>query len=84
MANYFNLSFKILSEVIKDGSYSNIALNNNLNDVDKASDKAIVTKIVYGVLEKEKELNDIVLKEVTKKPKPNIMLILMISAYIFI
>ena len=55
------LALKVLVDVLKNGAYSNIELNNCLGSNDlKSCDRAFITEIVYGVL-KYKERIDYVI-----------------------
>lgn len=82
MNRELNISYEILSRVIIDKSYVSIELNKYIT---KSSDKfnsALVTKIVYGVLEKDIMLEYFVGQFVSKKPRPEIMILLKMVAYI--
>ena len=73
------LAYDVLSKVYFDKAYASIELNNVLNgDINKA----LVTKIVYGVLEQDIYLEYVVGKYVTKTPKSSVMLILKMATYI--
>ena len=66
MKNHILQAVKILNEITRDGTYSNIALNQN-----DASDMAY--KLVYGTLEKYIQINYIISKLIDKKTKNNIL-----------
>ena len=56
--NARRLAFSVLSEVEKDGAYSNIALNKAFSEhLPDGRDRAFVTRLVYGVLENKLTLD---------------------------
>lgn len=65
MNTAFLKSFLTLSQIYNDGAFSSITLNNSLKNC-KAKDKALVTKIVYGVLDNDIRLDYIIGKHVKK------------------
>ncbi|MDE5616799.1 MAG: hypothetical protein K2I78_03330, partial [Clostridia bacterium] len=72
------LAFEILLSVYKDGAYSTIELNKR---VDGASNRAIVTRIVYGVLQKDVQLEYYLSKIVSKRPTKTIVVLLKLGLY---
>lgn len=57
------ISLRVLLDIEKDESYSNLALNSKLNDVELPDlDKAFVTKLVYGVITYKRTLDYIISK----------------------
>ncbi len=52
-----------------------------LSDLKNAEDKALITKIVYGVVERYYELNQIISSLCPKSPKPAIKVVLMQAIY---
>lgn len=74
-------AYEILENIEKNGAFSNLSLKDNLGDLN-ALDKALVTKIVYGVLQ-NKFLIDFYIKEFTKgkRVKPKIKNLLRLSVY---
>lgn len=70
-------AYEVLSSVIRGGAYSNLALN----DIADESERAFVTRAVYGVLEKYFELDAIVSSLSEKRPKPEIRVLLMMGLY---
>jgi 16S rRNA (cytosine967-C5)-methyltransferase len=72
----FETSYKILQEIIKDGAYVNIALNSVAE-----KDRAFVTKLVYGVLERYYELDYVVAALSEKTAKRAVRLVLMQAVY---
>ena len=81
MNKELNLSYEILSKVIIDKSYVSIELNKYLS---KSNDlnSALVTKIVYGVLEKDIMLDYFVAGLMKKLPEQRILILLKIVAYV--
>lgn len=74
MNSYIEPSYKILTKIFKENSYSSLAINQGeLNNA--------ITKIVYGVLEKNIELEYIINQLCTKKPQKSIEIIFKIAIY---
>ncbi|HKL94650.1 MAG TPA: 16S rRNA (cytosine(967)-C(5))-methyltransferase RsmB [Clostridia bacterium] len=74
MNSYLEPSHQILSSIFKEKSYSTIALSKQVpNDA--------VTKIVYGVLERNTELDFIIKSLCDKKPQLSIEIVLKIAIY---
>ncbi len=68
MANTRQIAAKILLKIENDGSYSNLTLNNYFKNYDlSAQDKAFVTTLVYGVIERKISI-DFILKKFIKTP----------------
>ena len=66
MVNPRKLAAKILIKIENDGAYSNLTLNSFFNECDISSqDKAFVTTLVYGVIERKITI-DYVLKKFIK------------------
>ena len=74
MRKYIDGALKILSKVFDDGSFSNRALSS-----DDTSD--MTTKLVYGVLERNVEIEWILSTLVIKQPKGKIYTLLKIGVY---
>lgn len=75
-------SFQILKSVYFNNAYSSIELNKLINQ--KQNEKinfALITKIVYGVLEKDIYLEYVVKNFVSKLPDKNILLLLKMATY---
>lgn len=70
----------MLSRVYFDKAFCGIALNEQIGAV-PAQDKPFVTKVFYGVLEKNNYLDCAVKSLVSSSPKPKIALILKIDLY---
>ena len=80
MNTAFLKSFETLRSVYSDRAFSSIALNRTLAFC-KNQDKALITKIVYGVLDNDIKLDYILSKYVRKMPKGDTLLYLKIGAY---
>lgn len=80
MNKELKISYDILKSVIIDKSYVSIELNKVLNSVDGVN-TALITKIVYGVLEKDISLEYFISTLVSKMPKINILILLKIVAF---
>ena len=79
MNKELRLSFDILKKVYNDKTFASIQLN---KDADKTINFGLVTKIVYGVIEKDIYL-EYCIKQLTKNPaKPNTTLILKIGIFV--
>lgn len=72
------IAFEILYRVFSENSYSNIILESTLSD---SYDKAFVSALVYGVIERKITLDYYINKHLNSKPKPKIMTILRLGAY---
>lgn len=78
-------AFEILIKMHRDSAYSNLAIDSKLNECKMNSkDKALVTAIVYGVLERKITLDYVIslhLKQSINKLKPEVLVILRKGAY---
>ncbi|MFA5450068.1 MAG: transcription antitermination factor NusB [Clostridia bacterium] len=74
--SYLKNSLDALSDIIRKGAFINI----RLNDLDE-KERALVTKIVYGVVENYFELKYIAESLTARPPKPIVQLIIMQAAY---
>ena len=73
----------VLKAVYFDDAYSSIELNKLLkNSAIQTLNKNLITKIVYGVLEKDIYLSYVISKFCSKKPESDVELLLKIGAYI--
>ncbi len=72
-------AFEILYKIFSDSAYSHIALDMALKTV--VEDKAFISALVYGVVERKITLDFFIDKYVKSKLKPKIRLILRIGAY---
>lgn len=73
------IAFETLHKIFYDRTYSNLAVDNALKDVD--TDKAFISALVYGVVERKITLDYYINKYLTAKPKPKIMTVLRLGAY---
>lgn len=80
MNTAFLKSFETLQKVYNDGAFSTISLNEMLNRC-FGKERALVTKIVYGVLDNDIYLNYLIGKFVKKMPKSDTLVFLKIGAY---
>lgn len=80
MNNAFLKSFETLKQIYTDRAFSSLALNKTLTFC-KQQDKALITKIVYGVLDNDVKLEYVISKHVKKMPKGDTLLFLKIGAY---
>lgn len=72
-------AFDILNDVLRNGAYSNIALDKSLKNID--DDKAFVSSLVYGVIERKLTLDYIINQYLDGKTKPKVKTILYLGAY---
>lgn len=73
------LAFETLHKIFYDGAYSNLALDVVLNDI--KHEKAFISALVYGVVERKITLDWFINRYLQAKPKPKIMTILRLGAY---
>ena len=73
------IAFETLYKIFYDDSYSNIALDKALKNVN--DDKAFISALVYGVVERRITLDYFINKFTQSRPKPKIMTILRLGAY---
>lgn len=74
MRKYINDALKILSKVLVEGAYSNMALNG-----ERVSD--MTTRLVYGTLENNVKIEYILSTLVSKKPQTAVYTLLKIGTY---
>lgn len=79
MKNARLIAFETLYKIFYDSTYSNLAVDSALKDVE--SDKAFISALVYGVVERRLTLDYYINKYLTSKPKPKVMTILRLGAY---
>lgn len=79
MKNARLVAFETLYKIFYDSAYSNIALDKAIKDI--SDDKAFISALVYGVVERRMTLDYFINKFVTSKPKPKILTILRLGAY---
>ena len=73
-------SFDILYDILKNGAYSNIAVDKGLAEVD-IKDRGFTSRLVYGVVERKLTLDYFIDKHLTSKVKPKVKILLYIGAY---
>lgn len=81
MNKELRISFDVLKKVYMDGAYVSIELNRAL-ETTKGINSALVTKIIYGVLEKDITLEYFVSSFLAKTPKTEFMILLKMVAYV--
>lgn len=75
-------AFDILKSVYFENAYANIELNKTLRNKEDNLNYALITKLVYGVLEKDIYLDYVVKNFVKPTTKPIIKLILKLGRYV--
>jgi len=78
MKNARQIAFEALYKIFYDDAYSNIVLDNALENAE--SGKAFATRLVYGVVERKLTL-DYIIKKYCDKVKPKINVILRMGVY---
>lgn len=76
--NDYELSYELLSKVYKEGAYSNLELNKG---IESATNKAQVTRTVYGVLSKDVELSYYISKMCSMIPQKPAQILLKLAMY---
>lgn len=79
MKNSRLVAFEILYDILKDNAYSNIAIDKALKSVE--TDKAFVSSLVYGVVERKITLDYILSSYLNGKTKPKVKMILYLGVY---
>ena len=75
------ITARLLSKVFTDGAYSAIELNKTLNQIPDGRDRAFVTRLFYGVLAKNTQLDYILSCLTDKRPKQIIRTVLKMGFY---
>ncbi|MCH5315325.1 MAG: 16S rRNA (cytosine(967)-C(5))-methyltransferase RsmB [Eubacterium sp.] len=73
------IAFEILYKIFYDASYSNLALDSALADIEE--NKSFISALVYGVVERRITIDYYLKKYIDKSPKPKIMTVLRLGAY---
>ena len=81
MNRELKLAYDILCKVCIEKSYVSIELNKSINK-SEGINTALVTKIVYGVLEKDISLDYFIVKFISKKPNDKVLILLKIVAFV--
>lgn len=76
--NGLTLAYDVLSKIYKEDAFSTIELNKR---VVGASNQAVVTRLVYGVLQKDVELDYYINALTKKKPSKTISVLLKLGLY---
>lgn len=80
MKNSRLTAFDIIYDILKNGAYSNIAVEKGLTEVE-AKDKAFVSRLVYGVTERKITLDYFIDEFLNSKTKPKVRILLYLGAY---
>lgn len=72
------LAYDVLSKIYKEDAFSSIEINRR---VAGANNQAVVTRLVYGVLQKDIELDYYISALVEKKPNKTILILLKLGIY---
>ncbi|MBO5775863.1 MAG: hypothetical protein J6V83_00630 [Clostridia bacterium] len=70
-------SYDMITKIVRDGAYVNVVLA----DLPETSDRALITKLVYGTIEKYYEINAIISNLCPKAPKPAVKIVMMQAIY---
>ncbi len=81
MKNNRQIAFEALCKIFKDSSYSTIVLDNMLKSVLSPRDRAFISALVYGVVERKITLDYIIDKFTQSSPKPKVRIILEMGIY---
>ena len=74
------IAVRLLAKVY-GGAYSSIELNRELRDVSDERDRAYVSRLFYGVLDKSVQLDYILSKLTKKRPKPIVSIVIKTGIY---
>ena len=77
-----NYSYKVLNNIYFKGAYSSIELNKLLLSLDEGVNKALITKIVYGVMEKDIILDYVLSKFTKANTDKNLLLLLKMATFV--
>ena len=75
-------SYKVLNNIYLKGAYSSIELNKLLLSLDDSINKALITKIVYGVMEKDILLDYVLSKFIKSNTDKTIKLLLKMATFV--
>lgn len=76
--NGFAFAYDILAKIYKEDAFSSIELNKRVTG---ASNQAVVTRLVYGVLQKDTELEYYISKFTQKRPNKSVAVLLKEAMY---
>ena len=82
MNKELNYSYKVLNNIYFKGAYSSIELNKLLLSLDEGVNKALITKIVYGVMEKDVILDYVLSKFTKPNTDKNLLLLLKMATFV--
>lgn len=75
------ICYKLLNEVFLDNAYGSILLNEALSSVKDEKDRAYISSLFYGVLEKNVQLDYILRSLAPKKARPAVEIIIKMGLY---
>lgn len=75
------ICFRLLRNVLVEKGYGAISLSKQLNEIDSESDKAYVSNLFYGTLEKNVQFDYVLSKLTQKKPKPSVGIAIKMGLY---
>ncbi|MBR2971190.1 MAG: 16S rRNA (cytosine(967)-C(5))-methyltransferase RsmB [Clostridia bacterium] len=75
------ICYKLLAEVFIENAYGSIQLNSHLNSVTSERDKAYISNLFYGILEKNVQLDYIISQLVNKAPKTSVKILIKLGLY---
>jgi len=75
------ICYKLLAEVFIENAYGSIQLNTHLNSVTSERDRAYISNLFYGILEKNVQLDYIISQLATKAPKTSVKILIKIGLY---
>ncbi len=75
------ICYNLLCDVFIEGAYASLQLNNCLNSIKDEKDKAYITNLFYGVIEKSVQFDYIIRSIAGKKPKTSIELLIKMGLY---
>lgn len=75
------IAFETLYKIFYDSAYSDIALDNAIKNINAKENKAFISSLVYGTVERLITLDYFINKYASAKPKPKILTILRLGVY---
>lgn len=72
---------RLLNKVYSDGAYSAIELNKALSELKDERDRAYVTRLFYGALSKHTQLDYVLSRLTSKRPKQIVRIVLEVGIY---
>lgn len=75
------ICYNLLNDVFMDNAYASLQLNQYLAEVKDEKDRAYISNLFYGVLEENVQLDYIIHKLVSKKPKTSVEVLIKIGLY---